>query len=245
MSLKDTPSDSRAEIDPHGEDVATLSPVQKLNWLAALCALEPRLTRSEIAVGSVLANMANAETGICWPSFEYLARKTATTRRQVMRAVQSLKKRNLIEFEHGPSRSNVYRLRPIRSGGSDTHVTTPVTPTSPTRDTHVTTPVTPMSPESGNESIKQSVYQSASKGRNDKYPQFWEIGVQRVQVRECEELITQLLNTGVALEDIISGAERWMAHPARENRMTPLKWLKSERWRDDWQEPQPRRRRML
>lgn len=221
-------------------DNTTLTLVQKLQWLQALAKTDPPLTRSEITVAITLANMANAKTGVCWPSLNTLAQSTNADRRSVVRAIKQLSRAGFIQVERNSGRSNLYRL------ASDTAVTPPVTPMSPTSDVDVTPPVTPMSPKSIKESNKESVNQS-EQPPSDKYAQFWQAGVQRVQVRECERRIDTLVASGVELKTIIDGANRWMRYTRHTNSqpMTPLKWLDAEGWRDQWQTEPVKKRRML
>ena len=239
MSEKESPP-KRANAVQH--DNTTLTLVQKLKWLQALAKTDPPLTRSEITVAITLANMANAKTGVCWPSLSTLAQNTNADRRSVVRAINQLSLAGFIKVERSLGRSNLYRLNPT----SDTTVTPPVTPMSPTSDTSVTPPVTPMSPESMNESDKESFNQS-EQPQSDKYPEFWQAGVQRFQVKACERRIDTLVASGVEFKDIVDGANRWMKYTRKTNSqpMTPLRWLDAEGWRDQWQTEPVKKRRML
>ena len=239
MSEKESPP-KRANAVQH--DNTTLSLVQKLQWLQALAKTDPPLSRSEITVAITLANMANAKTGICWPSLTTLAQSANANRRSVVRAINQLSDAGFIKVERTQGRSNVYRLNPT----SDTTVTPPVTPMSPTSDASVTPPVTPMSPKSINESDKESFNQS-EQPQSDKHPEFWQAGVQRLQVKACERRIDTLVASGVELKTIVDGANRWMRYTGQTNSqpMTPLKWLDAEGWRDQWQTEPVKKRRML
>ncbi|MRH77797.1 hypothetical protein GH984_03685 [Spiribacter sp. C176] len=240
MRQKKSPANSEANA-VHQQNT-TLSLVQKLEWLQALAKTDPPLRRSEITVAITLANMANAKTGVCWPSLNTLAQSTNADRRSVVRAINQLSRAGFIQVERTQGRSNVYRLNPT----SDTDVTPLVTPMSPTSDASVTPPVTPMSPKSMNESDKESVNQS-EQPQSDKHPQFWQAGVKRAQVRECERRIDALVASGVELKTIVDGANRWMRYTRQSNSqpMTPLKWLDAEGWRDQWQTEPVKKRRML
>jgi len=239
MSEKESPPKRANAVQ---QDNTTLSLVQKLQWLQSLAKTDPPLRRSEMTVAITLANMANAKTGVCWPSLNTLAISTNADRRSVVRAINQLSRSGFIQVERTLGRSNVYRLNPT----SDTTVTPPVTPLSPTSDASVTPPVTPMSPKSIKQSDKESFNQS-EQPPSDKYPEFWQAGVQRVQVRECERRIDTLVASGVELENIVDGANRWMRYTRQTNSqpMTPLKWLDAEGWRDQWQTEPVKKRRML
>ena len=109
-------------------------PVEKLQFLSDAAAIS-ELSRAELAVLNVLADMANATTGLAWPSFQTLGKRIGTTDRSAKRAVSGLAKAGLLEIvEHGTRnhKSNRYKLGKIQT--SDTDVTTAAS------DTHVTTP---------------------------------------------------------------------------------------------------------
>ena len=239
MSEKESPPKRANAV--HQQNT-TLTLVQKLQWLQALAKTDPPLTRSEITVAITLANMANAKTGVCWPSLNTLAKCTNADRRSVVRAINGLSRAGFIQVKHTQGRSNLYLLNPT----SDTDVTPPVTPMSPTSDASVTPPVTPMSPKSMNKLDKESFIQF-EQPPSDKYPEFWQAGAKRAQVRECERRIDTLVASGVELKDIVDGANRWMRYTRQTNSqpMAPLKWLTAEGWRDQWQTEPVKKRRML
>jgi hypothetical protein len=101
-----------------------------------------------------LADMADKETGQCYPATPTLAAKIGASERQTQRLIDKLSALHLIAIELRVGTSSLYTVL-----GGDTHVTTPpptggdtgvtpvVTPMSPGGDTHVTPVVTPMSPK--------------------------------------------------------------------------------------------------
>ncbi|TQE92527.1 MAG: helix-turn-helix domain-containing protein, partial [Spiribacter salinus] len=104
-------------------------PVEKMQLLASAAGL-PRLTRAELAVLIILADMSNAETGLAWPSFDTLAQRTGIGRRTVKRVVKRLNANRLVLIvEHGNRvRSNRYRInRELLQGGGGPQTTTPTT----------------------------------------------------------------------------------------------------------------------
>jgi DNA-binding MarR family transcriptional regulator len=232
----------KAEANAVEQGNTALTPVQKLKWLQALAKTDPPLTRCDITVAITLANMSNANTGVCWPSLNTLAQFTNSDRRSVVRAISRLSCSGFIQVERNNGRSNLYRLTPA----SDASVTPPVTPVSLTSDASVTPPGTPVSPKSTKQSIKESVNQS-KQPPSDKHPAFWKTGVKRIQVRECERRIDNLVDSGVELQAIVDGADRWVKYTRQTNSqpMTPLRWLDAEGWRDEWQTKPVRKWRML
>lgn len=85
--------------------------IQAMTWVWGL----NELPASETLVLLVLADQANDE-GFCWPNQETIAKKARCSVRSVKRAIDSLKKSQLLDIEHrGNSsargrKSNVYRL---------------------------------------------------------------------------------------------------------------------------------------
>ena len=107
-------------------------PVEKLQFLSDAAAIS-ELSRAELAVLNVLADMANATTGLAWPSFQTLGKRIGTTDRSAKRAVSGLAKAGLLEIVEPGTRnhkSNRYKLGKIQT--SDTDDTTAAS------DTHVT-----------------------------------------------------------------------------------------------------------
>ena len=64
---------------------------------------------SELLVLVALAEWADDE-GLCWPSHDSIAKRARVSRRQVIRLVQSLVNRGLVEVDERRQRSNTYRL---------------------------------------------------------------------------------------------------------------------------------------
>jgi len=87
-------------------------PVAKLRWLSAVASNNPPLSRLELAVCVVLADMAKADTGISWPSFSHIAKRTGASSRGVKYAVQKLVGFGLVELVQPGNRvrSNRYRI---------------------------------------------------------------------------------------------------------------------------------------
>ena len=94
---------------------------------------------SELLVLVALSEWAD-DDGLCWPSHDSIAKRARVSRRQVIRLLQSLVNRGLIEVDERRQRSNTYRLR-CDIAMSQADVTPDVTSDSPTYDTamsHVT-----------------------------------------------------------------------------------------------------------
>ena len=72
-------------------------------------------------VGMVLGSYARE--GRAWPSQKTLAFKCTCGRRTVQRALLELEQAGLVEVEHRPGHSSVYRLAEVRHSGAPTCVT--------------------------------------------------------------------------------------------------------------------------
>ncbi len=63
-----------------------------------------------IAVYSVLALHANADTQTCWPSYQTIADLSGMTRVQAINIAIELEQRHIIEIERHKGKSNTFRL---------------------------------------------------------------------------------------------------------------------------------------
>jgi DNA-binding transcriptional MocR family regulator len=83
-----------------------------------LAALETTgLPANEKLVLILLSDHADDETGKCWPSQNYIARRSGLTRETINRTMKRLSNKGLIRIEHrfredGSSRSNAYFVLP-------------------------------------------------------------------------------------------------------------------------------------
>lgn len=161
----------------------TLGPVEKLQYLAHAAAM-PNLSRVQLAVLVVLADMANATHGLAWPSYSTLATRTGATTRHAKTATKGLIDAGLI-MVHEPgnrARSNRYRLNPktqenIQGGdpqnttqGSDLQDTRVVIPSDICGDLQSTKVVIPRTPESINQSEHQAKIDDRATGEGAAAP---------------------------------------------------------------------------
>ncbi len=248
-------------------------PVEKLQFLSDAAAIS-ELSRAELAVLNVLADMANATTGLAWPSFQTLGKRIGTTDRSAKRAVSGLAKAGLLEIvEHGTRnhKSNRYKLGKIQTSdtdvttaASDTHVTTP----SDTDDTTLVTRVTGASDTCDQKLVTRtspkSINQSEQEARIEKIDrdaaaplrpgglgagrqtvesdcsEFWQALGRQQTVYQSEQLIAELVASGIDYADIVAGAKRYAEYCTRTGaaqKMTPASWLSNRKWLDDWQLP--------
>jgi hypothetical protein len=99
----------------------------------------PPASQGQLLVLLALSDNADEETRKAWPSVRALARKTVLSERQVQQCLRTLAEKKIIdiEFNAGPSGTNVYRVRkPSEWGGAKTaggelHFTGGVNSTSP------------------------------------------------------------------------------------------------------------------
>jgi len=79
-----------------------------------LKALDLDLTTSEKMILVLLSDNANDETGECWPSQKYLAKRAGMSRQNVNLIINKLREKGHISFERrkgeNGQRSNIYRI---------------------------------------------------------------------------------------------------------------------------------------
>jgi hypothetical protein len=237
---------------------AQFGPVEKIRWLACASALR-KLSRVELALLTVLADMINSATGQAWPSYATLAARTGSTVRHAKRAVKNLAINDLVVIvEHGNRvRSNRYTLnREYFSAllGSDPQTTTVVAPVSSCGGVEVPDVVTHRPPESIHESehkANDEMDGSQADGgaapfrpvgasgapRQDGYGEFWDAMGRRTSVADAEQLIREAMAEGVQYQDIVDGAYRYREYcidTGNPPRLPADKWLQKQKWLDDW-----------
>lgn len=214
-------------------------PVQKLKFLAQ-GAKVPAMSRAELAVLIVLADMANSNTGIAWPSFATLAERAGVSGRHAKTAIKNLIARGFIEVTEQGNRikSNRYKIN-LRAGGSDLGNTTQPSDLQSTRvvnssvrgsDVECPDVVIPSSPESIHPSehkASEGWDRSQADGgapnaspsrarqpdpRKDQFPEFWEAIGHRATVSESEQAIREFLCEGTEYDEIVDGGRRWAAY---------------------------------
>ena len=228
-------------------------PVEKLQFLSDAAAIS-ELSRAELAVLNVLADMANATTGLAWPSFQTLGKRIGTTDRSAKRAVSGLAKAGLLEIVEPGTRnhkSNRYKLGKIQT--SDTDDTTLVTRVTGASDTCDQKLVTRTSPKSINQSEQEARIEKIDRdaaaplrpgglgaGRQtveSDCSEFWQALGRQQTVYQSEQLIAELVASGIDYADIVAGAKRYAEYCTRTGaaqKMTPASWLSNRKWLDDW-----------
>lgn len=253
-----------ANQNPHVNNTTVVrepfGPVEKIKWLAAASGVR-ELSRVELALLVVVADMINSSTGQAWPSYNTLADRTGSSPRHTKRAVKRLAANGLLVIlEHGNRvRSNRYTLNRshfMELMGSDAETTTVVTPVSSCSDVEVPEVVTPTPPESIHESepkAKDSKDRSQADGgaspyrpvgasglprRGEMHPEFWGAMGRRTAVAESEQLIREAVADGVEYQDIVDGAKRYARYCADtggQMKLNAAVWLKKQKWLDDWE----------
>jgi len=237
--------------------------VAKLQWLRVI-AKRSEFSRTTLAACCVIADMADSKSGVCWPSFSYLADACGTSIRHIKKSINQATENNLVTIaEHGNRvRSNRYRIN-LDVMGSDLQDTTQDGDPQDTRvvisraeggDLQVPDVVIQRSPESihpTEHQAREGWDRSFTEGgvrslRADRptlsrqagrYDEFWEALGKRSTVYESEQLITELIADGVDYADIVDGAKRWRAYnkvTGGKNAASPLKWLEKRKWLDGW-----------
>jgi len=92
-------------------------------------------TPSTRMVAVALADYANTDTGLCWPSISSLSRRSGVSGRQVQRCLRQIEADGWIERTCGVHKvgTNLWTWRKRIALGGDAHVTPRVTPVSPLR----------------------------------------------------------------------------------------------------------------
>jgi hypothetical protein len=140
-------------------------PVAKLAFAAKVARIA-KISRAEQAIVLVLADMADAKSGIAWPSFNTLAKRTSISSRHAKRAIKKLENYGLITIVEAGTRvrSNRYCINmdavpsdiPDTTEGGDMPITTVVTSEYMSGDMEGLDVVTAMPPESIHSSEHQA-----------------------------------------------------------------------------------------
>ena len=70
--------------------------------------------------------------------------------------------------------------------------------------------------------------------------EFWQALGRQQTVYQSEQLIAELVASGIDYADIVAGAKRYAEYCTRTGaaqKMTPASWLSNRKWLDDWQLP--------
>ena len=111
--------------------------VEAMTWAIEMKGLTP----TENHVLLLLANRHNKDTGLCYPSVSRIAEESGMHRATVMRAINALEKKGLLEITKTFGKSNHYRLntsctvRPVAESDPYHSATTPVAPCDHTSST--------------------------------------------------------------------------------------------------------------
>ena len=109
-----------------GKSPAEFGPVAKLKMLA-IAGRSPGVSRVELAALIAIADMADAQSGIAWPSFATLAERSGSTRRHVKNAVKRLIAGGYLTIAQRGNRvrSNRYKIILDPPGGALQNTTPP------------------------------------------------------------------------------------------------------------------------
>lgn len=152
-------------------------------------------------------------------------------------------------------------MRNLPPAPSEPQITTLVNPSVLNSDAQSTALVIPISPQSVFESEhkakdeKDSVEEAAAPLRprgagglphnnGDLFPEFWQAFSIRSAVADAEAELRQILERGIDYNDVLDGAKRYAIYNHETNgwgkATNAAKWLKAEKWRDDWTPPKER-----
>ncbi len=207
------------------------------------------LSRGELAVFLVILWHANSETGLAWPSFKTLARECKLTVRATKKIVPALAKKGLIRIARHGNRttSNRYLVNfsimgvvnagslPVVNGGSPEpfYRTQALTWEKDRMELNVEKAEAALGP--GGSSVPASPTGGESEF-SDRYPEFWAAFPVRGDVHRTETLLAEMVERGANLQEILGGANRYgeYVRAVPKMRMTPIKWLEGQHWRDGW-----------
>lgn len=220
---------------------------------------DKRLSKGDCAVNWQILDRYNPDKGAAYPGMKRLATDTGFTQCNIQRSVTRLVNADYVAIiQHGnQTRSNRYRpnfllldrVEAATSKGRDVEVPNVETATSlePTYEPAYKTrgeisgknsneffDATPSPPLTG-----ATLASSKSKSQ---YQDFWTIYPKRMNVSKAETEITEALNDGALLDDILDGARRyanWVKHKGwcgdHKYIQLPDNWIKNKRWLDGFE----------
>jgi|GEM_PF-5864880 len=240
--------------------------------LLELALNDKRLSKGDCAVNWQILDRYNPDKGAAYPSLKRLATDTGFTQRNTQRSVTRLVNADYVHIiQHGnQSRSNRYRpnfslLDRVETAAS-LHNEGVETATSLGRDGEVLNVETATSLEPTYEpayktrgelsrKISNEIFEAtppppltgaglaSSKSKSQyQYPKFWAAYPKKMNVSKAEIEITEALNDGASLDDILDGARRyanWVKHKGwcgdHKYIQLPDNWIKSKRWLDGFE----------
>ena len=257
---------TKARHQDNSPQLTTYGAVVKLQWLRAIAGRSD-LSRATLAACCLIADMADAKSGICWPSYNTIAAAIGNTPRGTKKAIVQAIEAGLITIaEHGNRvRSNRYRinleviggeLQDTTSGGEpqDTRVVNASSSCSERQRPYVVNPSSPESIHLSEQQAKDRMERSQADGDSQslrperptlanqpgRFDEFWQALGKRATVFESEQLLAELIADGVDYADILAGATRWSAYnkaTGGRRAASPLKWLQKHKWVDGWTLP--------
>lgn len=239
--------------------------------LLELALNDKRLSKGDCAVNWQILDRYNPDKGVAYPSMKRLATDTGFTPRNIQRSVTRLVKADYVAIiQHGnQSRSN--RYRPNFSLLDRVETATSLqnegveTATSKGRDVEVPNVETATSLEPIYEPAYERGVNEIGKKSNDffdatpplpltgatlaskeqkakyQFQDFWAIYPKQMNVSKAETEITEALNDGALLGDILDGARRYAVYVKHQGWCgdhqyiaLPHNWIKGKRWLDSW-----------
>lgn len=235
---------------PKATELAKPRGLLHAKWLLIGKALsDPGLSAADCAVLWQLCERYNEEAGAAWPSMTLLASDTGRNRKTVQRSLARLQAAALVLVtERGTrARSNRYRpalakvgaQTPIGRGVDDPYVgarTPPESTYSPVNKPESRGRPSPASAGSGG-----GAGASPPPPSGRQFPQFWQEFPKATQVFRAEQLIGELVSSGVTLPELVRGAKayaQWVRLQPWADRdkyiAGPVGWLEKRRWLDDY-----------
>lgn len=245
-------------------------PLLLKKWLLLELALnDKRLAKGDCAVNWQILDRYNPDKGVAYPSLKRLATDTGFTQRNTQRSITKLVNADYVHIiQHGnQSRTNRYRPNFSLLDRVETATSLPnegvETATSLCRDGEVLNVETATSLEPTYEpayktrgelsrKISNEIFDAtpplpltgaslASSKSKSQYQDFWMIYPKRMNVSKAEIEITEALNDGALLDDILDGARRYANYVKHQGWCgdhkyisLPHNWIKGKRWLDDW-----------
>lgn len=240
--------------------------------LLELALNDKRLAKGDCAVNWQILDRYNPEKGVAYPSMKRLATDTGFTQRNTQRSITKLVNADYVHIiQHGnQSRTNRYRpnfsLLDRVETATSLHDDGVETATSKGRDVEVPNVETAASLEPIYEPAYERGVNEIGKKSNDffdatpplpltgatlaskeqkakyQFQDFWAIYPKQMNVSKAETEITEALNDGALLDDILDGARRYAVYVKHQGWCgdhqyisQPLNWIKGKRWLDRWE----------
>lgn len=194
---------------------------------------------SELLVLLAIADNANGETGIAWPSVGYIAKKTRLSERQVIRQIARLEEIGELSVKRNAGVNGVNHYRVTISKEEGVTSCQPVTHDTQRGDAHDTPRVTPTSPKPLENHQEEPSSSVRTTPKWEERFNRWYSTYPRKQAKGDARKAWQKINPDDGLvAEMVAAVERqkrthdWQKDGGKYIPL-PATWLRAERWLDE------------